>query len=168
MAVSLTGSADLITRVGYGRLESPADPLGEWHSILIAVGDLTGGNVVVSQVLDLSFLYSVESLSGTSDGVAGDLIVDWYTALPDKNITYPQWWTRHAAPLITHGATVTYQLAPFPRWPVGGGFEVSGGAPLIRAIFETNTNLVNYVVQSWGYYYDLNARRLSGGPRRYW
>jgi len=166
MSVAFTAAADNIQKLGYGPTRAPDEVEGEYVFRVGVTGDASAGDAQVDQVFDRSNLYSLEQVYLiVNDAGAGDAWVNVLTALPGKTDSGGFFPAFAFGPPVVVGANSLWVVREL-HLPIMGGFFSQLGVPLVRATFETNIAARLYTLRGWGYFWNLNARRHSGGPKR--
>ncbi len=135
-------------------------PLGEWEGLGVAIGDVSGGNIVLTLDLGGKFLFSYEAwtMFGTF-GITGSFQTTWTPNIIPGGQAYIAGAV--GVPFVTvHGIQMNETHLKFP---VSGRAVKGGTPPQLTISAAANLDLMIYRGNAWGYYWDKRAPQLSSG-----
>ena len=151
--------------IAFGPSEDIRLPAGVWFMDNNVVGDASGGDVSLTHQLDFNAIYSVEGFFPRGGGGISDVILEWSPSQDGTGGGVLNF--RSALGSINISAEdhmVLRDIMGARALPLS--FPTEGRAPLLTARWGVNTNGTLYLFESWGYFWQAEARRLAGGPVR--
>jgi len=138
-------------------------PLGSWEALGVAIGDASGGAVILTLDFTDNYLFSYEgwNMSATF-GTLGNFQTTFRPNIVQGGQSYAL-----TAPLVV-GATIDGISPRDMRVTVPMTSGVRGGlvTPQLTITNSANVNTNIYRANAWGHYWDRRSRLTSTGPLR--
>lgn len=172
MTISVAGH---VRPAQYFRRGDPRDPLGIWAARVVATGDATGGNTLITLYAPerhwRSFAFGLDAASFECTAAPGNPIFLWRAQWPPAGLTGTAAVVLFR--LVTAAGITSTGFSPSTDhmepgwnrvlnfWPGTG----TGDLMLCQWHFPSNVNLATYTVHATGPFWARDAINAPGGPR---
>ncbi|KKL47800.1 hypothetical protein LCGC14_2331950 [marine sediment metagenome] len=153
--------------------QQPNDVVGKWFGIVQALGDVSGGFVVLTVRIPgeqfEKYLWNLEDFSGFSDGVDpgySEVVYTLQTIQGSPGFLRSQGSQGPGGGIRFSPSSVIYS---FSRYSIaeGGAPSIYGAHSLLRWSWQNNISGQDYYLYAFGYCWDRSELRRLGLPPRF-